>query len=129
MLYSTAALPKTEYVPVARNYYALRSEWLKMADKARHLDICACVAKRRKNPIFAGQSAAAMYGIPWLGFYEMRPHCFSEKTKGTDFIRWYHGKYDPKARMLGSNLVVGPIQTICDMAKNQSPESDIPRRI
>jgi hypothetical protein len=94
-----------------------------MENKARHLDICACVAKRRKNLIFTGQSAAAIYGIPWLGAYEMRPHCFSGKPKGADFIRWYHGKYDPQARMLGGYIVVGPIQTIFDMAKYHSPES------
>ena len=124
MIYSTTILSKSKYVPVAKNYYAVREEWTKLSRRARHLDMCACVASRRKHLIFTGQSACSIYDIPRLDAFEMRPNCISKKVKGTsDIIRWHHETHDPHARKVKELLVASPIQAIFDLAKYDTPES------
>ena len=123
MIYSTQLLPKSKYVPIVKNYYAVRDEWTKLSKRARHLDMCACVAARRKHLIFTGQSACSIYNIPRLDEYEMRPNCISKNTKGSDIIRWHHETYDPNARMLKELFVTSPMQAFFDLAKHDSPES------
>ena len=123
MIYSAKPLPRTTHAPIAKNYYAVRDEWAKMSKKERHLDMCACIAKRRKQLIFTGQSACAIYSIPRLDEFEMRPNCLSAKAKGSDIIRWHHNQRNPKTQLVGEFLVVNPIQTIIHLAKYDSPES------
>jgi very-short-patch-repair endonuclease len=123
MKYSTQLLAKSKYVRVAPHYFALRDEWYELTIEAQHLDMCACVTKRRKHLMLTGQSAAAVLGIARTSPYEMRPHCLTEKIKGSDFVHWHHGPLDPAARIIGRFLVVGPMQAIFDMAKYDSPES------
>ena len=123
MLYSKDTLPRAKYVPISKNYYALRDEWVTMSKLEQHRDICACINKRRKGLIFTGQSACCIYHIPRLNPYEMRPDCISDKVKGSDFIRWHLGMHDPKARMLNGFLVACPIQTIFDLLMYDSAES------
>ena len=85
--------------------------------------MCACVAKRRKQLMFTGQSACGIYNIPRLDVLEMRPHCISEKSKGSDIIRWHHGVPDTNAKIINDFLVAGPIRAICDLAKYDSATS------
>lgn len=123
MIYSTEPLPRSSYVQIAKNYYAVRTEWTNMSKKEQHLDMCACVALRRKQLLFTGQSACSIYNIPRLDSFEMRPNCISEKVKGSDIIRWHHGNLDPNARVIGDFHVASPLRTIFDLAKYDSPES------
>ena len=123
MLYSTKPFPVKEYVPIAKNYYALREEWINMTPQSRHLEMCAFVAGRRKQLMFTGQSACAFYNIPRLDKYEMRPNCISEKVKGSDVIRWHYGPLDVQAKTVNKFLVAGPIRTLCDLAKYDDSKS------
>jgi very-short-patch-repair endonuclease len=116
-------LDEAKYIVVAVHYYAEKSAWGLMTPEAQHVDLCACVAKRRKRLVFTGQSACAIYGIPRLDDFEMRPHCVSEKAKGTDFIRWRYGTEDPNAAILRGTWVVSPARAVCDLAKFDSPGS------
>jgi very-short-patch-repair endonuclease len=124
MKYSSRILPKTEYKQIAKNYYAVRSEWALMTDAARHLDMCDCVSNRRRQPMFTGQSACAMRGIARLDAFEMRPYCISDRRKRTDdFVVWNYGPLDPNATIERGRLAAGPIRTVFDLAKFDSPES------
>lgn len=123
MIYSATPLSKAEYTPVATNYYAPREEWAGMTKSERHLDMCACVARRRKSLMFTGQSACCVYNIPRLDIIELRPNCISDKIKGSDIIRWHHGPLDHNAKVINGFLVASPIRTIFDLAKYDSPES------
>ena len=123
MIYSTNLLPKSSYIPIAKNYYAVRDEWTKMSKKERHLDMCACIAMRRKHLIFTGQSACSIYDIPRLDAFELRPNCTSKKIKGSDIIRWHHETHEPNTRKVKDFFVTSPLQAIFDLAKYDSPES------
>jgi hypothetical protein len=123
MEYSTRPMAKSKYVRVAKNYYAKRDEWFEMTDTARHIDLCVCVAKRRKHLMLTGQSAAAILGIARTSPFEMRPHALTEIGRGSDIVHWHRGAPDPRAVMRGESLVVGAMRSVCDMAKYDSPES------
>jgi hypothetical protein len=123
MIYSTKNLDEHKYVQVAENYYALYSEWLKMNDTARHLDLCACVAGRREQLMFTGQSTCAVRGIPRLNLFEMRPHCVSEVWRSSDIVHWNYGQRDSNAAVIDGLLVTSPIRTICDLAKFDDTDS------
>ena len=124
MMYSKKHLSETEYIQVAKDYYAHRDEWLSMTNESQHLDMCACVSKRRKQLMFTGQSSCAVQSIPRLDPFEIRPHCIGESRRKTnDIIIWNFGKPDPHAKMVNGLLVTGPIRTICDLAKFDSTES------
>jgi hypothetical protein len=123
MIYSTKHLEEAEYIQVTGNYYALRSEWFAMKTVVQHLALCVCLGNRRGDLMFTALSAAAAWGIARLDPYDLRPYCVSETHKRADFIRWNYGKRDPHARVMRGILVTGPIRTVCDLAKFDSPES------
>jgi very-short-patch-repair endonuclease len=123
MKYSTRPLPETEYRQIARNYFVAHDEWRQKTKRELHYDLCVCVSGRRKMLMFTAQSACAIWGIPRLDSYEMRPHCISPKYKGTDITRWYYGEFDPNAKVINSILLAGPLRTICDLARTDTPES------
>ena len=123
MEYSSIRLDESKYIEVVENYYVLKEEWAKKLPEERHLELCECIARRRKVLIFTGQSACAIYGIPRLDPYEMRPHCITYKGKHADIICWRERSLDPKAKVVNGFLVASPIRVICDLAKNDSMHS------
>ena len=124
MKYSTYPLKDSNYLQVVENYYAMQSEWFSMTKEAQHLDLCACIEKRRKDLMFTGISACLARGLPWLDSLEMRPHCINEKRrKSNDIIRWHFGKRDIDATIKNNLLVASPFRMICDLAKCGTPES------
>ena len=123
MKYSNRVLPEEDYVRVAENYYALRSEWVAQTKEERHLDMCVCVAKRRKHLMLTGQSACVVLGIARVSPLEIRPHGISEKNRGADIVHWRIGAYDPKATKVKGLLVASAPRAICDLAKFDSTDS------
>ena len=123
MKYSQTHLDEIKYIQIAKNYYAFRDEWLEMNEVERHVEMCVTVAMRRKTLMFTGQSACAIYGIPRISPFVMRPHCIRNQNKRSDFICWRHGPLDPKAKVINGLLLASPERTICDSAKYDSSES------
>ena len=123
MIYSTIQQDEIKYLQIAKNYYALSDDWLKKSEAEQHIELCQLVSSRRKDLMFTGHSACVLRGIPRLGKSEIRPHCISEKTKGSDFICWRHGLRDSNATRINGLLVASPARTICDLAKYDSISS------
>ncbi|MDR0854462.1 MAG: hypothetical protein LBN34_08855 [Clostridiales Family XIII bacterium] len=125
MKYTTRHLDEIANIQVDENYYANRGEWLDMDQAERHLAFCLAVSAHRGQPMFTGQSAAIARGIARLDAVEMHPHCISTtgKHKIGDAIHWNYGEFDKKATTEKGLLVAGPLRTICDLAKFDSPES------
>ena len=123
MIYSLTPAKDSKYIQVVKNYFAIQSEWFGMTKESQHLDLCTCIAKRRKDLMFTGISACIAYGLPWLDSLEMKPHCISAKRRSKDIIRWHFGERDLNASVINNLLVVSPSQMICDLAKHGSPES------
>jgi very-short-patch-repair endonuclease len=123
MIYMTGMLPEKKYIEIAKNYYAVRSEWIELTSREKHIELCACVVPRRKQLIFTGQSTFAIFDISQLENYEMRPHCIRECRKSKDFIRWHYGPPDPNATWIHNCLFASPIRAICDMALLNTPAS------
>ena len=122
--YSTTPLPLSEYVLVAKNYYAVRSEWAKMSPQSKHLSMCSFFMNRNNQLMFTAQSACAIYNIPRLDKYEIRPNCINEKHRSTtEIIHWHCGAVDPDAKSVDGFLVASPVRTILDLAKRDSPAS------
>ena len=123
MIYSFIPLDEIKYVQVAKNYYSERDEWSKKSEAEQHIELYQLVSSRRKDLMFTGHSACILHGIPRLEKSENRPHCISEKTKGSDFICWRHGARDPNATMIKGLFVASPTRAICDLAKYDSLSS------
>ena len=120
MKYSLKPLGTTEYIEVAKNYYALRSEWNNMFPVERHLELCACIPKHYSKPVFTAQSGCAAHGIARLDKYEVRPYCISENHKRSSFVRWCYGERDQNTKMINGMLVASPMRTVFDLAKYDS---------
>lgn len=123
MKFSKTPLDDTSYIQVAKYYYYNQDDWLKMTNDEKHIAMCHCVSKRRKNLMFTGQSACVIHNIPRLNRIDLRPHCISEVAKGTDLICWRRGARDVNAIIVDNLLVASPARTICDLAKYDSPHS------
>ena len=123
MEYSKMHLDTSLYIEVAENYYAEITSWRGKFQNERHLELCLCINKRRKNLIFTGQSACTINGIPRLEIFEMRPHCMTTKGRHADIICWREGPADPNVRVVNGLLVVSPERAIVDIAKDDSPHS------
>lgn len=116
MIYSKTHINEQNYIEVAKNYYALRNEWKDMTSSDRHLALITCINEHRNNLIFTGQSACAIYGIPRLDAFEMRPHCIAQTSRCTEIICWRRRAYDKKAVIVNQLSVVNPSRAICDLA-------------
>ena len=123
MKYSTRHLDESIYIEVAKNYFALRDEWDKKHASEKHLELCMCVAERRRNLHFSGQSFCAIRAISRLDAFDMRPSCISETTRRLEMIRWKYGKLDPDAEIVNGLSVVSPIRGIWDLAKDDTCQS------
>jgi hypothetical protein len=124
MEYSITPLTGKEYIQIAEHYYAVRDEWFQLTKEERHLEMCACAAKHRKQLMFTDDSARVIRGIPRLGAPGVKPHCLSDIRKTSDeVIQWHYGPLDPNASIIGGLLVVSAIQMICDLATTDTPES------
>ena len=121
--YSSLHLDEMQYVQIARCYYVLKNEWYDTTPAERHIAICNCVSKRRKYLVFTGQSACAILGIPRLDSIDVRPHCITEKRKGSDFICWRYGKPSSHVEEIDGIFVVSPLRAILDLGKYDSTYS------
>ena len=123
MIYSNMRLNESKFLEVAENYYAPIEEWTKKLPSEKHLELCKCISKRRKNLMFTGLSACAICGIPRLDPFEMRPHCIACTRKHADIICWRERTLDQNARIVNGLLVASPTRIICDLAKYDSTYS------
>ncbi|MDR0886234.1 MAG: endonuclease domain-containing protein [Clostridiales Family XIII bacterium] len=130
MIYSKNHLNETEYKQITTNYYIPMEEWCVINRKVTrneeiHLALCNCINARRKGLVFTGQSFCAIHGVPRLNPYETRPHCLTDKKKGTDLIHWHRNEKDSATKTTTMNglTTVNPIQAIFDIAKMDSPDS------
>jgi very-short-patch-repair endonuclease len=123
MIYTRKHLDEREYIEVAKNFYAIRDGWAEIKFGKEHRAFCECVATRRKDLVFTGQSACAILKIPRYDAYEFRPHAVCSNHKSSGITRWHLGPPVDKVRTIGGTKVVSPVRAICDIAGEDSPES------
>ena len=123
IIFSKTPLDKSKYIKIANDYYSDEADWHKKHDSMKHLELCICIAQRRFNLMFTGESSCAIRKIVRLDPFEMRPHCITIKSKNFDIICWRHGELDLAAEYVNSLLVASPVRTICDLAKYDTPQS------
>jgi hypothetical protein len=123
MKYCNKELNEKKYIQIAKNYYALRSEWQELKPDQRHTELCACIAKRRKAIVYTGQSACAIRGVARLSPLDLRAHAISEKCREAGIVYWHYGPLDPHTEIIKEMYVVSPIRMICDLALTDTPES------
>lgn len=123
MRYSRLPLPEKEYLEVVKNYYVPHSEWRKMTPGEKHLALCFCVARRRKNFILTGISACILLGIAVLDRIELRPHAICLTRRRTEFICWHYKKTVAEVKTINGLLVENPLSTIINMALSVTSES------
>ncbi|HEV7183761.1 MAG TPA: hypothetical protein VGN33_04635 [Leifsonia sp.] len=112
-----------EATRVRRGVYASGHDWQSADERTRHLTRMVAVAgTRRDDLVFAGVSAAAVWGLPLVGAWPPTVEALAGPRSGVrsrNGVTWHHWAVpDDELELVGPWMVTSLARTLSDLAKH-----------
>ncbi|MEO7015980.1 MAG: hypothetical protein ABI130_10600 [Leifsonia sp.] len=112
-----------ETTRVRRGVFASENDWQSADERTRHLTRMLAIAGTRTDDlIFAGISAAAVWGLPVVGAWPATVEALAGPRSGVrsrDGVIWHHSPVpDDDIELVGPWMVTGLTRTLSDLARH-----------